>query len=305
MSDNTEIDDLPLDEDIEAVDELAEPEAVLSDAETKPRKCFGAPALMTSAFLSSVIGGGVVWLASQYYAPKAADMTPLQTRLETLSNDVAALNAENEKLKTSVSSLENAPKSMDVSGDVSAPIDLKPIEIRLAALEGAKPTEIDPELVTRLEALQSSGSEALDLSDILSRLDDIEKTASEKPDLPDVTGAELTELTARLDALENRPVSLQPVATLTAVSMPVSNAAVPVEFPTDMVLASLPKEGGWFERSLKKHISVQSEENPRYLVELIQKNIETDDLDGARAAFDKLPPEAKAAAQAWRDSLKN
>jgi len=301
MSDNTEIDELPLDEGIEAVDELAEPEAVLSDAETKPRKRFGAPALMTSAFLSSVIGGGVVWLASQYYAPKAADMTPLQTRLETLSNDVAALNAENEKLKTSVSSLENAPKAMDAFEAV----DLTPIETRLTALEDAKPTEIDPELVTRLEALQSSGSEALDLSDILSRLDNVEKMASENPDLPDVAGAELTELTARLDALENRPVSLQPVATLTAVSMPVSNAVVPIEFPTDMVLASLPKEGGWLERSLKKHISVQSEENPRYLVELIQKNIEAEDLDGARAAFDKLPPEAKAAAQAWRDSLKN
>ena len=302
MSDNTDIDELPLDEDIEAVDELAEREEKLAGAETKPRKRFGAPALIASAFLSSAIGGGVVWLASQYYAPKAPDMTPLQTRLEALNSDVAALNAENEDLKASISSLENAPKEIDAF----EPVDLTPIETRLRALEDAKSTEIDPELVTRLEALQSNGSEALDLSDILSRLDNVEKTASENPgltDLSDDTEAKLADLTARLDAFENRPVTLPPVATLTAVSVPVNKKSAPVTFPVESVLASLPKEGGWLERSLKKHISVQSEENPGYLVELIQKSIDAGDLEAARAAFDKLPPEAKAAARVWRDSL--
>jgi len=59
------------------------------------------------------------------------------------------------------------------------------------------------------------------------------------------------------------------------------------------------------KRSLKKHISVQSDDNPHYLLEVIVQNIEDGNIEAALSAFDKLPDEAKAAAQAWRESLAN
>jgi len=79
-------------------------------------------------------------------------------------------------------------------------------------------------------------------------------------------------------------------------------------FPEAAILSALESSqpsGGWLKRSLKKHISVQSEDNPKYLVELIVQSIEEGNIDAARTAFDKLPAEAKAAGQAWRESLAN
>jgi len=62
---------------------------------------------------------------------------------------------------------------------------------------------------------------------------------------------------------------------------------------------------GWLKKSLKKHISVQSEDNPRYLLEIITRNIEDENIDAAISAFDKLPVEAKAAAVDWRESMES
>ena len=293
MSDEIEKDDLDYDVDETVIEEEVELEPEAFKAEPKPKKRFGAPALIGTAFLSSILGAGVIWLSSQYFQTPAPDMAPLQTKIEMVSKDMAALTAENKTLKSQISKLQNTPVSQAAA---AAPVDLTPIEARLKALEGAKPTQIDPELVTRLEALQSSGSEALDLTDILARLDTLEGAEPETRDMSDIE--------ARIEALENAPVTQQPVATLTAVSAPVIDMREPVDFPLDAVLASLPKTGSWLERSLKKHISVQSEDNPRYLAELIQKSIEDGDIEAAIAAFDKLPPDAKAAAQAWRDGIK-
>jgi len=59
------------------------------------------------------------------------------------------------------------------------------------------------------------------------------------------------------------------------------------------------------KRSLKKHISVQSDDNPHYLLELIVQSVEDGNIETAITAFDKLPDEAKAAGKTWRDSLNN
>lgn len=268
---------------------LAEEET--ADVKTKPLRRFGAPALIITAFLSSVIGGGVVWLGSKYYEPPVPDIAPLDTKLEDVRKEITALEIENEKMRSQFSQLQNVSKSS------SEPVNLDPITARLERLETAAPASIDPELVSRLEALQDSGSDTLELTDILARLEKLEAMRFE--------GKDFTALSARVEALENAPVTLQPVATLTAISSSATSLKTPIEFPTEAVLASLPKEGNWLERSLKKHISVQSEENPRFLVELIQKSLDEDDMAAAKAAFDKLPSDAKAAAQAWRDSLDN
>jgi hypothetical protein len=150
---------------------------------------------------------------------------------------------------------------------------LSSIEARLGALEGAKPQVIDLDLLARLETLNEEGSEALDLSDIL----------------------------ARLEALETRLVPTAPVATV-SIQSPKS---VSEPFPRAAILAAIEASepsGGWLQRSLKKHISVQSDDNPHYLVELIIQNIKDRNIGTALAAFDKLPAEAKAAGQDWRES---
>ncbi|WP_026942237.1 hypothetical protein [Hellea balneolensis] len=291
MDDNIKDEHLNTDKPEFELDEPSEGRKDSLEVEIKPRKRFGAPTLIITAFLSSVLGGGIVWLASQYYATPIPEITPLEAKLDKVSKDVTALTAENENLEATILNLQNA------STAAAEAVNLEPITARLEVLEAAAPASIDPELVSRLEALQDNGSEVLELTDILARLEKLETTSSEDNS---VAG-----LAVRLEALENAPVTIQPVATLTAISTPAVRLKPPIEFPTEAVLASLPKEGNWLERSLKKHISVQSEENPRFLVELIQKSLEEDDIDAAKAAFDKLPSDAKAAAELWRDSLDN
>lgn len=242
--------------------EILPPQEEASKAEEHSERRIGYKTLGLGVIIASLLGAGGGAVLSKSLQTPATDISPLMTSIE-------ALETENKTLKAQIARLERSVKALPKP----VSIDLSSIEARLDALEGAKPQEIDPDLVTRLEALKEDGSEALDLSDIM----------------------------ARLESLETRPVAAAPLKT--APTLSAINAADP--FPEAAILAALEStqpSGGWLKRSLKKHISVQSDDNPHYLVELIVQNIEDENFEAAVAAFDKLPAEAKAAGQAWRDS---
>ena len=229
---------------------------------TKAVRQMGLKTLGLGMMIAALLGAGGGAVLSKALQKPAVNISALMTTLEVLES-------ENKTLKAQVARLQRDIKALPKP----AAIDLSSIETRLGVLESAKPQVIDQDLLARLEALNEEGSEALDLSDILSRL----------------------------EALETRPVPTAPVATV-YVQSPKS---VSEPFPKTAVLAAIEASepsGGWMQRSLKKHISVQSDDNPRYLVELIVQNIKDKNIEAALAAFDKLPAEAKAAAKDWRES---
>ena len=215
------------------------------------------------AALAGGIGGAAFSVATEQ---PTADLTALKRQ-------VSIAEGENKTLKTQIAKLQRdikaipAPKSVDLSG----------IRARLEALENTEAPVIDAELVTRLEALQTEGTDVMDLSDIYTRL----------------------------EALENRPVIIEtPAVEVTDVTSIEPEILLP--FPKAKVLAALDeadKSKGWFKRAMSKHISVQSEDNPRYLVELIEADIVNENLDAALEKFDKLPSQARSAAQDWRDNV--
>ena len=231
-------------------------------APDKPQKTVGFKILGVAMLLAAgvgTIGGGILSKSLQKPMP---DLAPVTKTIETL-------NAENKTLKAQITRLQRDLKAIPKPAN----INLSAIKKRLSALETAEPQVIDPDLVTRLEALQAEGSEALDLSDIL----------------------------ARIEVLENRPEVIVPITP--QISEPQTRVAA---FPEDIVLVVIDRlEGseGWLKKSLKKHISVQSDDNPRYLLEQITGAIEAGNMEAALTAFDKLPEEAKAAAKEWRESL--
>ena len=252
--------------------EIIPPE--IQELETKPRKRFGVPVLLAAAFLASAFGAGAMYLTAELRKTPAPDLTPLTASLDKLSADNKTLKADNKSLKAQLSRLQRDIKALPKT----AVLDLSEVESRLDRLEAAEPQALDPDLIARLEALKEDGSEALDLSDIL----------------------------ARLEALETRPVRVEavPIEAPIVRPQPMTNIA----FPEAKVLAALDKaedSQGWLKKSLSKHISVQSEDNPRYLVELVIKNIEAGNFDAAIAAFDKLPAEAKAMANDWRQNIES
>lgn len=241
-------------------------EELLNSEPPKPwRQGVGIKTVGLGVIIASLLGAGGGAMLSQMLQTPAADISPLATNIEALQSENIALKAQVARLQRDIKAV---PKPQLVN--------LKPIQARLMALENAAPQEIDPELVARLEALNADGSEALDLSDIL----------------------------ARLETLEKRPIAAVPTDNTT-----IAISAIPsMPFPEAAILAAIDSaepSGGWLKRSLKKHISVQSDDNPHYLVEQIVQNLEHGDLEAALLAFDKLPDEAKTAARGWRESLSN
>lgn len=235
--------------------------------EPKAKKRFGLPVLLGAMFLSSAFGAGVIGAISHFNQAAAPNLAPLTAKIETIGTEAQSLAAENKTLKAQIARLQRDIKK----GSASPSVDLTPLEKRVASLEETEPKPIDAELLTRLKALQDEGSQALDLTDIL----------------------------ARLEALENRPVA----APMPATSEADFNLDRRIEFPGEAILARLEKPEGWLQKSLKKHISVQSDENPRYLVDLINTHIDAGNIEAAIAAYEKLPADAKTAGQAWRESL--
>ena len=231
--------------------------------DVKPQRQIGIKTLGLGVIIASLLGACGGAILSKMLQNPAMDISPVTANIE-------ALEAENKTLKVQVTRLQRDIKALHQP----AKIDLSDIEGRLKALETANPQEIDKDLVARLEALKEDGSEALDLSDI----------------------------TARIEALETRPAPV----TSANVTLAKSIDAVPMPFPEAAILKTLEtsqQAGGWLKRSLKKHISVQSEDNPQYLVEMIVQNIEDGNIEAALTTFDKLPAEAKAAGAAWRSSF--
>ena len=57
-------------------------------------------------------------------------------------------------------------------------------------------------------------------------------------------------------------------------------------------------------RDRNKNITVQSEDNPRYLVELIEMDLTAEKYSDALTKFDKLPEIAKRAGKEWREAFK-
>jgi len=238
----------------------------VAQIESKAPKSVGYVMLGLATIFAALAGGIGGAVFSVMTEQPAADLTEVKREL-------SLAQGENKSLKTQIAKLERDVKTIPVPKS----IDLSAIRARLEILESAEAPVIDPDLVTPLESLQNEGSDVMDLSEIY----------------------------ARLEALETRPVKIEtPVAAITDIeAAPAIDAPA---FPKAEILAALDeqdKSKGWLKRTIDKNIFVQSEDNPRYLVELIEADITAGDIAAALAKFDKLPPQARFVAQDWRKAI--
>jgi len=262
-------------------------------AEPTPKKRFGPAALTGTAFLASLLGAGTMFGASTLLPETAPDIGPTEAKVKSLTDETQSLKAEAKTLKAQINRLQR-----DMATKPSATPDLSPLEARLAALENVEtpPAQINEDMLVRLEALQEGESGALDLSDILDRLSALEERSAVPPE------SDNSDILARLEALETRSVTVESMPVITATSQPNLTPA----FPEDAIRAAIDDvqgSEGWLKRSLKKHISVQSEDNPAFLLETILEALEASDIETALTAFDKLPPRVKSAGTDWRERM--
>ena len=108
-------------------------------------------------------------------------------------------------------------------------------------------------------------------------------------------GSVISDLEARLTALENRPA---PTSVVKRVSI--------LAFPKDQLMDALEatKSGNLIEKTLSRHIRVKDANDPLTLIEGIETDLSGGDLTAALEKFKRLPAPVQSAGQAWYESVK-
>jgi hypothetical protein len=276
MIDSDEIVILPNDDADEENEYLDVPYEDVSDDiaedETGKRPWLSAVLLVAGI----VIGLAIAFAVSWFLQPDPYDDTALTAKLAALQSDVTAL--------------ENRP---DPVIPTVPTVNLTPLRQRISALE-ARPT-VDPlseEIVARMEALQADGFEVPVI-----------------PELPDFDA-----MTARINALEEQ------VATQSALIAATADATVTVKpsedepfvdpdtlprFPAQTLRDGAAELGGsgFIKRTFSRHVRVRGSNAPDVLISGIETDLANGKPRAALAKFDRLPPELRTLARAWRANM--
>lgn len=204
--------------------------------------------------------------------------------------DASALNARVTALQTEVTALQNRP------APVVPTVNLAPLTRRITALE-ARPT-VDPlseEIVARMEALQADGFQVPVM-----------------PDLPDFDAVD-----ARIKALEDGIAAQAAVIA----AIPAQGAVMPSlpplttdpyvdpktlpRFPAQTLRDGAAELGGsgFVKRTFSRHVRVRGSNAPDILISGIEDDLAAGNPRAALAKFDRLPPQLRTLARAWRANM--
>ncbi|GHA82235.1 hypothetical protein GCM10009069_01700 [Algimonas arctica] len=275
MTDSDEILVLPSDEtegDDDYVDVAYEDVGDDGAGEDAPKRRLLWPLLIGVGVL---IGFAIAFAASWYTRPAPFDASALEARIADLQTEVTAL--------------QNRPEP------VMPKVNLAPLTQRIVALE-ARP-RVDPlseEIVARMEALQADGFQVPVM-----------------PDLPDFDAVE-----ARLNGLEDQ-VQAQ---ALTIAALPVGGTVVVApetepfidadtlpRFPAQILRegASELVGSGFIRRTFSRHVRVRGSNAPDVLISGIEDDLANGKPRAALAKFDRLPPQIRSLARAWRANMED
>jgi hypothetical protein len=317
-------------------DAAPQPEEDLEAATETPEKKSPWKAFILTGFIASLIGaagGGYgVYQGVKTFSPVAdaqpdVDISPLETKLKVLSERMSKAEAD---VKTAAN--RPAPEI-----DLPEPVDLSGLESRLEALESAPTPDIDPAALTALKSAQADGFEWPDTSALEDRLSVLEtQLEADSIETDSEPSAEMTDLLARLDALEklddanvtlsagDAPLIITDEITSldssrlddieTRLSALENRPALEPRIERVSVLA-LPKaamiaavednvEGGVLKKAFSKHVRVKGDDDPLTLIDDIEADIAKGRLEEAATKFNRLPDPVRAAGQAWYDSVK-
>ena len=289
---------------------------VVETSTKSPWKAFILTGLL-AGLIGAVGGGAGIYAALKKVSPKPAaiqsvDLSPLEINFKRLS---ARVKTAEDKLQE----VANRPAPEPAQDFI--PTELSDVENRLHALENAPRPEIDPEALSALLSAQKDGFEWPDVSNLETRIESLES----KPDAEIQTevpaelierltalednleslqtdssateqiGSVISDLEARLTALENRPA---PTSVVKRVSI--------LAFPKDQLMDALEatKSGNLIEKTLSRHIRVKDANDPLTLIEGIETDLSGGDLTAALEKFKRLPAPVQSAGQAWYESVK-
>ena len=285
-----------------------EPEADAPPAKS-PWKAFILTGLL-AGLLGAAAGGYGAYEALTRLSPEPVpqaqvDLSPVQSRLDQISDRLT---------KAEAAAREANAREME-------PVDLSDLEARLDVLESAPNPEIDPEALTALQDAQADGFQWPDVSELETRLTALETAVQKKsePSVPtevmdrlaaleteidEVQNADpvavmdedmMSELTARLTELENRPPPKPVVERVSILAFPKAQLIEAVEDN---------QTGGMIEKALSRHIRVKDANDPLTLIDGIEADLSEGRLAAAAEKFERLPSDVQTTGQAWYKSVK-
>ncbi|CAM3819852.1 hypothetical protein [Litorimonas haliclonae] len=282
----------------EASDDKEETPSPFEEKPATDRRGLGLIPVLGLSLVAALLGAVGGAYGTHYLFPPA-NMEDLRASVQ---QDVSRIQAETqaavEDLRQMVASLEG--QVSDASSDTNIEETLNAINERLQTLENApEPNlpEIAPETLSALKAAQRDGfnwpeTDAVenDVLDLTSKTESLEAQI-------DRLKAQINSLQTELNAQASRP---QVPQTETETVTPAGP-----EFPKQALLnaAKLRVDSqGFLSRTLNKHVSVDSPDSPKSLIEKIDTAYDKGDIYTAIKTFDHLPSDIRSAGQDWRDA---
>jgi len=306
-----------IEDESEGGSETAEQDAEIAVKE--PRAKSPWKAFILTGFLAGLIGAAGGGFGA-YTALKKFSPTPIVPTQIDLAPVEASLKGLNDRLSAAETDLQTLSKRSALDTE---PVDLSGLEGRVSALENAPSPEINPDALTALQAAQKDGFEWPDTAALEDRIRDLEAKTKAPVDAPipqslmerlalleaeletfhnaePMTAPQLDEdmvsdIQARLTALENRPPPTPRVERISILAFPKAQLVTAVE-------ANM--EGGMIQKTLSRHIRVKDANDPLTLIEGIEEDLNEGRLTAAAEKFERLPMPVRRAGQAWYESVK-
>ena len=260
------------------------------------RRGLGLVPVLGLSLLAALLGAVGGAYGTHYLFPPA-NMDDLRADVQ---QDVSRIEAETqtavEDLRQMVAGLEG--QVSDASPGINIEGALTAIDERLQTLENApSPSlpEIDPDTLSALKDAQRDGFS-------WPETDVIENSVSDLSAKTDGLEAQIEGLNAQINSLETELKAQEPRPQVTQTGVDTA-AALGLGFPKQALLKAAntrAESQGFLSRTLNKHVSVDSPDSPKSLIEKIEIAYDKGDIYTAIKTFDRLPSDIRSAGQDWR-----
>lgn len=256
--------------------------------------------LFLLAALLGMVGGAVGGAYGTHYLFPPANMEDLRASVQReMAQAEAKMQSAIDDIRQEMSGLEARLSQTNSESDVQAA--LSTFGERLQTLEEASAPslpDIEPETLRALKSAQNDGFKWPETDAIDRQISELTTKNETLDSQIDGLNTQISSLEAEVEALQLRP---EPTPTPVETLKPEGP-----EFPKQALLMAASSRAdaqGFLSRTLNKHVSVDSPESPKNLIEKIDTAYAKGDVYTAIKTFDRLPSDIRTAGQDWRDAV--
>lgn len=302
----TEPENIETDESVETSDPEEMSEFTYEEDVPQKKKGLGVFSVLGISLFVGILAALGGAYGAQYLTPPAdfsALKTDFQKDMSEFRQDISQAKSE---MKTSLGEFSQELDKMQAEIKRANSEDLKPalaeMQERLVTLENAPEpsvSDVDPETIRALKAAQKDGFKWPETKTIVAGITEL-KTETAR------LAAQMESIKTDIETVETKleDVSTAPEQTLEqTVSETEPAQAVGPAFPKQALLNAAKARAdsqGLFARTLHKHITVDSPDSPKNLIEKTETAYAKGDVYTAIKTFDRLPSDIRTAGQDWR-----